>query len=115
MDKLTEYPKLIKRILTEYIELCNNRSSQQDIETFLIADEQNGHYIWMNQGWPHGDRITDITVYVRICDGKFWTEEDWAEDGIATDLVRAGVPKEDIVLAFHEPGMRQYTDFAAAS
>ena len=25
MDKLIEYPKLIKRILTEYIELCNNR------------------------------------------------------------------------------------------
>jgi hypothetical protein len=114
MNKLTEYPKLIKRILTEYIELCD-RSSQQDIETFLITDEQNGHYIWMNLGWPHGDRITGITVYVRIRDRKFWIEEDWTEDGIATDLVRAGVPKEDIVLAFHEPGMRQYTDFAAAS
>ena len=115
MDKLIEYPKLIKCILTEYIELCNNRSSQQDIETFLIADEQNGHYIWMNLGWPKGDRITGITVYVRIRDRKFWIEEDWTEDGIAADLVRAGVPKEDIVLAFHEPVTRQYTDFAAAS
>ncbi|MEG4213534.1 element excision factor XisI family protein [Microcoleus sp. S13_B4] len=34
--------------------MCNNRPSQQDIETFLIADEQNGHYIWMNQGWQKG-------------------------------------------------------------
>lgn len=42
MDKVTEYPKVIKRILTEYIELCDG-SSQQDIETFLITDEQNGH------------------------------------------------------------------------
>ena len=42
MDQLTEYPKLIKRILTEYIELCD-RHSQQDIETFLITDEQIGH------------------------------------------------------------------------
>jgi len=63
MDKLTEYPKLIKRILTEYIELCD-RHSQQDIETFLITDEQNGHYIWMNLGRPHGDRITGMTVYL---------------------------------------------------
>lgn len=55
-----------------------------------------------------------MTVYVRIRDSKFWIEEDWTEDGIATDLVRAGVPKEDIVLAFHEPKMWQYTDFAAA-
>jgi ribonuclease PH len=41
MDKLIEYSKLIKRILTEYVELC--RHPQQDIETFLITDEQNGH------------------------------------------------------------------------
>ncbi|WP_308796224.1 element excision factor XisI family protein [Tolypothrix sp. FACHB-123] len=31
---------------------------------------------------------------------------------MANDLVSAGVPKEDIVLAFHEPKMWQYTDFA---
>ena len=43
MDKLTEYPKLIKRILTEYIELC--RHPQPDIEAFLITDEQNGHLL----------------------------------------------------------------------
>lgn len=89
MDKLIEYAKLIKRILTEYIELCD-RSSQPDIETFLITDEQKGHYIWMNLGWSKGDRITDITVYVRIRDRKFWIQEDWTEDGIATDFVRAG-------------------------
>jgi XisI protein len=112
MDKLTEYPKLIKRILTEYVEL-SNRYPNSDIETFLIVDESKAHYIWMNLGWQNGDRITGMTVYVRIQDGKFWIEEDWTEDGIATDLVRAGVPKEDIVLAFHEPKIRQYADFAA--
>jgi hypothetical protein len=114
MDKLTEYPKLIKRILTEYIEL-SNRHPNPDVETFLIVDEPKAHYICMNLGWQNGDRVTGMTVYVRIRDGKFWVEEDWTEDGIATDLVRAGVPKEDIVLAFHEPKMRQYTNFAVAS
>ncbi|QLE55384.1 XisI protein [Nostoc sp. TCL26-01] len=114
MDKLTDYPQLIKRILSEYVEL-SNRHANSDIETFLLVDESKAHYIWMNLGWQNGDRISDMTVYVRIRDGKFWIEEDWTEDGIATDLVRAGVPKEDIVLAFHEPEMRQYTDFAVAS
>ncbi|WP_411268026.1 element excision factor XisI family protein [Nostoc sp. PA-18-2419] len=33
---------------------------------------------------------------------------------MATDLVRAGVAKQDILLAFHEPKMRQYIDFAVA-
>lgn len=114
MDKLTEYPKLIKHILTEYVEL-SNRHLNSDIETFLIVDEAKANYIWMNLGWQNGDRVTGMTVYIRIRDGKFWIEEDWTEDGIATDLVRAGVPKEDIVLAFHEPKMRQYTEFAVAS
>lgn len=113
MDKLTEYSKLIKRILTEYVEL-SSRNPNPDIETFLIVDEAKAHYIWMNLGWQNGDRITGMTVYVRIRDGKFWIEEDWTEDGIATDLIREGVPKQDIVLAFHEPRMRQYTEFAVA-
>lgn len=112
MDKLIDYPIIIKQILTEYIQLCN-RYQNQDIETFLIIDEPKGHYIWMNLGWQKGDRINDMTVYVRLLNGKFWIEEDWTENGIATDLVRAGVDKEDIVLAFHEPKMRQYTDYAA--
>jgi hypothetical protein len=114
MDKLTEYPKIIKRILTEYIELCNRRN-HPDIETFMIVDEAKGQYIWMNLGWQNGERFTGMTVYVRIRGNKFWIEEDWTEEGIATDLVRAGVAKEDIVLAFHEPKMRPYTDFAIAS
>jgi hypothetical protein len=111
MDKLTEYPNLITHILNEYIEL-SNRHPNRNIETFLIVDERKNHFIWMNLGWQKGDRVTGITVYVRIRDGKFWIEEDWTEEGIANELVRAGVPKEDIVLAFHEPQMRPYTDFA---
>ena len=114
MDKLNGYSKLIKRILTEYVEL-SNRHPNPGIETFLVIDEAKAHYIWMNLGWQNGDRVTTMTVYVRIREGRFWIEEDWTEDGIATDLVRAGVPKEDIVLAFHEPKMRQYTDFAVVS
>ncbi|PSF33171.1 XisI protein [Aphanothece hegewaldii CCALA 016] len=113
MDKLTEYPQMIERILTEYVELCNRRHNP-DLETFLIVDKPKGHYIWMNLGWPNSERLMGITVYVRLKDSKFWIEEDWTEEGIATDLVRAGVDKEDIVLAFHEPKMRSYTDFAVA-
>lgn len=114
MDKLIEYSNLIKRLLTEYVEL-SNRHPNPEIETFLIVDEAKSHYMWMNLGWQNGERVTGMTVYVRIRDGKFWIEEDWTENGIATDLMNAGVPREDIVLAFHEPKMRQYTDFAVAS
>ena len=34
------------------------------------------------------------------------------EIGIANELVKLGVPKDHIVLAFHEPFVRPYTGFA---
>jgi hypothetical protein len=113
MDKLTEYPSLLRGILSEQIELCR-RQPVPDVETFIVADEEHGHYIWMNVGWQNGERVCGMTVYVRLRDGKFWIEEDWTEEGIATYLVREGIPKEDIVLAFHDPETRKHTDFAAA-
>ena len=33
---------------------------------------------------------------------------------MAQELVEAGVPKQDIVLAFHAPYKRKFTDFAVS-
>ena len=43
---------------------------------------------------------------------RAYIQHDGTEIGIADELVKLGVPKEDIVLAFHEPLVRQYTGFA---
>lgn len=113
MDKLSRYQNLIKGILSQYIE-WDSRQPIPGIESLLIADDERGHYILMELGWSQERRILRIRVYARIRDDKIWIEEDWTEEGIANELVRAGVPKEDIVLAFHEPEMRHYTEFAVA-
>jgi len=49
---------------------------------------------------------------VEIKDDKIWIERDGTEIGVASELVAAGVPKQDIVLAFHAPYKRQFTEFA---
>ncbi|NES01611.1 MAG: XisI protein [Okeania sp. SIO2F4] len=41
--------------------------------------------------------------------------EDGLEDGIANDLVNAGLPKSQIVLGFHPPEVRPHTEFAVNS
>jgi hypothetical protein len=51
-------------------------------------------------------------LHLDIKDGKIWIQHDGTEIGIANELVKLGVPKEDIVLAFHEPFVRPYTGFA---
>ncbi|MBN4002254.1 MAG: XisI protein [Nostoc sp. LPT] len=71
-------------------------------------------YLWFQIGWQKNRRIKGITVHIRIKNNKIWIEEDWTEEGIATELLNVGVPQSDIVLAFHPPSDRALTEFATA-
>lgn len=59
-------------------------------------------------------RVRGTILHVRLRDGKVWIEEDLTEDGIATYLLAAEVPKSDIVLAFQSPETGKFTEFAVA-
>lgn len=111
MDKLVNYRELIKKILTEYDKIAN-RSSKKKYETCLIFDEIHDHYLWMSVDWVNQKRINNTHVHIRIKNDKIYIEEDWTEEGIANELLREGVPKEHIVLAFHDPETRKLTEFA---
>ncbi len=49
-----------------------------------------------------------------IKNGKIWLQQDNTEIGMANEFLEMGVPKEDIVLAFYSPYIRQFTDFAVS-
>ena len=68
----------------------------------------------MRVGWRGETRVRRSVFYLRLKDGKIWIEEDWTSEGVATELVAAGVPPEAIVLAFKPPELRPLTEFAAA-
>ncbi|HYV03815.1 MAG TPA: element excision factor XisI family protein [Blastocatellia bacterium] len=57
MDKLIEYPKLLRRILAEYVELCNRRPDRE-VETFLVVDPERQDYIWM--------QCSNLSGYTRL-------------------------------------------------
>lgn len=113
MDKLTHYQTLVKQILTEY-ERISSQVPDPDIDEVLMFDDQKSQYLWFNIGWKDRRRVNAISVYVRIKNEKIYIEEDWTEEGIANELLRKGVTKEDIVLAFHDPETRRLTEFAVA-
>ncbi len=113
MEKVNRYREIIKRFMQEYAKFYTSESDD-GVESVMLMDEERGHYGVVQFGWENGKRVKFITLYVRLKDGKFWVEQDLTEEGIATELLRAGVPKEDIVLAFHAPELRPYTEFAAA-
>jgi hypothetical protein len=109
MDTLTQYRTLIQDILEEYAAL---KPSYGDVEMELIADTQRDHYQLLSIGWNKLERIHGTLIHIDIHNGKIWIQYDGTEEGIANRLVEHGVPKSDIVLAFHPPYKRPYTDFA---
>lgn len=111
MDKSARYKKLVKKILSNYVAIFSN--SDSETEEILVSDDVKGHYLWLGLGWKNGKRQNHQIANIRIRNNKIWIETDLTEQGIATDLLNANVPKEDIVLAFHEPSMRKFTEFAA--
>jgi len=92
LSKVEEYRNFIKQILTEYHEL-SSRVPDDDRETCL--DEDHDHYLWLTVIWDNPKRHNYTHVHVRIKNEKIYIEEDWTEEGIATELLRKGVPKED--------------------
>jgi hypothetical protein len=113
MDKLEQYQGLIKRQINCYVDAFNEETSASSQE-MAVFDDERGHYQWLTVGWENGQRAFYTNIYIRLQQGKIWIERDTTEDGIANELLRQGVPREDIVLAFHAPEVRKYTDFAAA-
>src|SRR5436305_547375 len=106
----TRYTEILKCLLSESPYFVHGHSSPAR-ETVRIFDDASGHYLLVTIGWEGQTRVYNTVIHARIKNGKIWVEEDWTEEGIANDLLRAGVPSEDIVLGFQPPSMRPYTDF----
>lgn len=111
MEKIEQYRKYIQQLLIEY---AKGSPSDDEVETELIFDTQRDHYQVVYTGWKNRRSMYGCVLHLDIKNGKIWIQYDGTEIGIANELVNLGVPKEDIVLAFHEPLVRQYTGFAVS-
>jgi hypothetical protein len=111
MAKLDTYRTHIENLLKEY---SSYQPSYGDIKVHTIFDREQGHYQLLNVGWHGHKRIFGCVLHLDIIEGKIWIQHDGTDIGIADELVALGIPKEDIVLAFHAPSMRKYTEFAVS-
>ena len=112
MDKLEKQRNIIENILTEH---ANQPYSYGEIRSQTVFDRNRDQYLLVDVGWNNKRfRVHGALVHVEIINEKFYIQYDGIEGGIATDLEREGVPKSDIVLAFHEPELRKYTEYAVS-
>ncbi len=111
MDRMRNYTAIVRSVLRE---LADRFPPNDDVTAELILDDAAGHYELMLVGWEGDDRVHGCVVHMDVRDGKVWIQHDGTEDGLASDLVAGGIPKDHIVLAVHPSYERPYTGHAVA-
>jgi len=109
------YRQYIRHLLTERAQRQVMQQKVQEYEVQTIFDAEHDHYQLLYVGWRGNKRDFGCILHLDIKDGKIWIQHDGTEVGIANLLVEMGVPKQDIILAFHEPEVRQFTDFGTSN
>ncbi len=111
MDTLEQDRQIIQKIISEYAQIPY---AHGEIERHTVFDRNSDRYLLMIVGWEGVRQVHGCIIHVEIIDSKIWIHRDGTEDGIASELLKAGIPKERIVLGFKSPRMRQHTGFAVA-
>jgi hypothetical protein len=109
MAKVDEYRQIVQDILTEYSQI---KAANEEVEAELIFDLVRDRYQVVHVGWSRKRRIYGCVVHLDITGDKIWIQHDGTEGGIANELVDRGIPKHDIIIGFHSPFKRQFTEFA---
>jgi len=111
MDKLNQYREIVEQTLSQHV---FNSERYPDLRDRSVFDRQSDNYLVVREGWQKGHRVHSTVVHIEILNDKIWIQQDWTEHGVAADLEAAGIPKNEIVLGFQPPYVRQYTEYAAA-
>lgn len=111
MAAVTAYADIVEQVLDTYTKIPYAHGA---LTCEAIFDRSRGRFALVTLGWDDDERVHHPLAHVDIIDGKLWIQTDNTEHGIAPELVRAGVPKSDTVLAFRPPEVRQHTEYAVA-
>ena len=110
MDKLNHYRQSISKFLIKYV----NTWQEEGVETQLIIDSERDHYLLLRVGWEKGKRINYAVFQFDIKDEKIWIQENNTDVEVDRELEEMGISKKEIVVGFHHPSMREYSDYAIA-
>jgi hypothetical protein len=111
MEKIKQYSAILTRIIEEEAQRV---STHPEIEVCAICDPVHHQYQLLYLGWQGINRVFTPMIHLRIHNEKVWIEQDGTEEGIATQLLAAGLTRDEIVLAFYSPQKRPFTEFAVA-
>lgn len=110
MEKIAKYQQAVLSILEEYARI--KPVNQPDVENYVVADREHNHFQLLRIGWQGPQYIFSVVLHFEIKNGKVWFQRNTTEMDIVDVLMERGVPREDIVLGFRAPYIREHTGFA---
>ena len=115
MDKIAKYRKIVTEVLENYAaSQPHNLHNTHALNIQLLFDPKRDQYQVLGLGWRGEQQSFLVILHFAIQNGKIWLYRNVADYDILEDIEARGVPKEDIVLAFHSPAMRSFTGYAVA-
>lgn len=97
MDSHASYREIVKDVISQYAKL---RPSHGQIRLDTVFDEKRDRYALMQVGWDRGTRVRGNLIYLILQNDQVIVEYDGIERGIVDDLVRRGIPRDHIDLAY---------------
>jgi len=111
MDKVEQYRQIVQTTLLAHSQI---KPAYGEIEMEVLFDQERDRYQVLRTGWLQKKRVYGALIHIDIQDEKIWIQYDGTEIGVANELAEQGIPKTDIVLAYHSPFIRQYDGFAVS-
>ncbi|HTU19379.1 MAG TPA: XisI protein [Gemmataceae bacterium] len=109
MDRLNDYRRIIRQVLAEY---ARYKPANGQIDTELVVDAEHDHFELLHVGWDGVQRVHGPVIHIDIIGDKVWIQYDGTNRPVADELMAAGIPQHDIVLAWHPRELRHHTGFA---
>ncbi|MFK7935228.1 MAG: element excision factor XisI family protein [Saprospiraceae bacterium] len=102
MEKLKQYQKIIKKVLSDEISLLTNQ--YPNVKEELVIDAAQRHHLLIANGW-HQQHYHYLTVFhlELTQNGKIWSHQVNSDVEIRKLLVAEGIAEEDILSGIIEP------------
>ncbi len=109
---LSQWRSAIKRILSDFAAIPFPQGVHLKAKT--VFDDATNSYLVVMEGWKDVLRLHGCLAHIEIKGDKIWIQQDGTEDGLAAELMQAGISKDRIVLGFKTPETRELSGFAVA-
>ena len=112
LNPVVQLSTVLHQILQEYSDILNRKGDRPTSKVIVSGDRTR--YLIITEGWNEQTRVHSLIFDAEIYNGKIWLHHDGLDHGITEDLHAAGISKDQIVLAFHPPHIREHTGYAPA-